>query len=260
MMAKRAFLCTGLVLITASFALAGPSLLVQTSVPWGGGGTSPATVMDNLAITYDQIPHSSFPAQSLAGYDFILLQGSDGEDEKYNQYVVPNMDKVSDYVNEGGLAIIHYADYVGGDYTIAPSGVKRNYAPDDQGNIMPGFEDDPLFDNVTDASLDNWLYTSQGYLTDLPIDADVLITNSIGEPIYARYTVGSGQVWITTMPLEYIGADPDVLVNELGLADQYIIIPAPGAVLLAGIGAGLAGLLTKQKKTTCRKGSSNING
>jgi hypothetical protein len=103
-----------------------------------------------------------------------------------------------------------------------------------------------LFTAVTDASLDGWNSTSHGYLTGLPGDADVLITNSSGEPIYVRYNMGLGQVWVTTMTLEWSGADPDVLKNKLALAGNVgqpvVPAPIPAAALLGMLGMGTTGL------------------
>jgi hypothetical protein len=221
-------------------SLADTGLLVQSNAPWGA--TDPGVVMSSLSIPFDQIGQSGFAAQSLAGYSFILLQGSDGEADSFDAYIAPNMNKVQSYVENGGLAIVHYADWNAASVVIAPTGVQRVHVYDETGNIVPGFEGDPLFTDVTDASLDGWFYTSHGYLTGLPGNADVLTTNSTGEPIYARYGMGLGQVWVTTMTLEWGQADPDVLRNELALAGDFAPVPIPAAALLAVLGMGTAGL------------------
>ncbi len=241
-------LSVGLALLVSSVASA-DMLLVQTDVPWADyGGTNPATVMTNLSISYDQITQSAFAAQDLSGYSAILLQGSADEESAFNDGIVPNMSKVQSYVAGGGLVLIHYADRSSGTSpTIGPLGVQSVHALGETGNIAAGYETDSLFANVTDASLDNWGSTSHGYLTNLPAGADVLITDSANRSIYARYDIGLGQVWITTMTLEWKYADHDVLINEIDLAGQFVPVPVPGAVLLGMLGLSFAGVRLRKR-------------
>ena len=251
--------CASAVLIIATGSANADMLLVQTDDTWWDeknpeSAINPSNVMTALSIQHDQISQSAFATQDLSGYKAILLQGSDGETGLFKEYIAPNMnmDIVETYVAGGGLALIHYADWYAseGDISdIGPLGVKRIFGTNsssDIGNISTVFEFDPLFDKVTkvtDDSLDGWFYTSNGYLTDLPANSDVLIKNGLYEPIYARYTVGLGQVWITTMALEWGGGnEPGVLINEIALANQFVPVPVPAAVLLGMLGLGVAGM------------------
>ena len=241
--------CAAAVLILTAGSAHADMLLIQTDDPWWDENeqekkiVNPSTVMTKLLIQHDQISQSDFAAdniEDLSVYKAILLQGSYVETDDFNTDIIPKMTKVHDYVKSGGLALIHYADWpLVSNPTIGPLGVKRTYGTDNTGNIVAA---DPLFTNVTDESLDGWNHTSHGYLTGLPANADVLITNSSNFPIYARYTVGLGQVWITTMPLESSGADPHVLINELTLANKFVPVPVPAAVLLGMLGLGVAGM------------------
>jgi len=248
-MRKLITFCAAAVLIPAAGSVHADMLLVQTKAPWWDennpeSAINPSNVMTALSIQHDQISQSAFATQVLNNYKAILLQGSNWETIPFNNHIVPHiMIKVQDYVKGGGLALIHYADsFSSANFTIGPLGVKRALIADNTGNITAGFETDPLFDNVDDNSLDNWNNTSHGYLTNLPGNANVLITNDSDQPIYARYTVGLGQVWITTMPLELNSADPDVLINEINLANQFVPVPVPAAILLGMLGLGVAGL------------------
>ena len=249
-MRKLITFCAAAVLILAAGSAHADMLLVQTIPPWWDedhpeSAIDPSNVMTALSIQHAQISQSEFAAmeaQKISGYKAILLQGSHQEASLFDKYIIPKMTKVHDYVKSGGLALIHYADSFSTTKftTIGPLGVSRTLGADNTGNIAEGFETDPLFDSV--ISLDGWKYTSHGYLTGLPDNADVLIRNSFDEPIYARYTIGLGQVWITTMPLEYMGADPYVLQNEIYLANQFVPVPVPAGVLLGMLRLGVAGM------------------
>jgi len=248
--------CTAILLILTTSRAHAKMLLVQTIPPWWDedhpeSAINPSNVMTALSIQHDQISQSAFATQVLNNYKAILLQGSNWETIPFNNHIVPHiMIKVQDYVEGGGLALIHYADsFSSANLTIGPLGVKRTLFANNTGNIVNGFKYDPLFANVIDESLDNfdkklddWNNTSHGYLTGLPADAYILIENGSNLPIYARYTVGLGQVWITTMALELNSADPDVLINEITLANQFVPVPVPAGVLLGMLGLGVAGL------------------
>ena len=259
-MRKLITFCAAAVLIPAAGIAHADMLLVQTYFP-SSGANNPSTIMDDLGITYNQILHNAFKDENLSYYNSILLQGSYWDlsniyYKDFDKHIMPNMDIVHNYVESGGLVLMHYADWfilnpadpsntTDPNPNIGPLGVSRTLGTDNTGNIAAGFEADPLFNKltkVTDASLDDWNNTSHGYLTGLPANADVLITNGSDLPVYARYTVGLGQVWITTMALEWSGADPDVLINEIALANQFVPVPVPAGILLGMLGLGVAGM------------------
>ena len=226
-----------LLLGTNAFAT---GLLVETGDIWTYNGNTyqPYQAMDDLGISYDKIEHADFNYTNLDNYDFIYLVGSDGNTGSFDSYV--DMNKVSNFVNGGGLAIIHYADWSGDRTDVGPSGVNVGGYYSEIGNIVSGKESDPLFENLTDNDLDNWNYTSHGYLENLPSTSEILITDNQNRPIYARYQMGNGEVWISTMTMEWGEANHNLMLNELKLANQYQYgnqpVPEPTTILLMGIG------------------------
>ncbi len=219
------------------------ALLVQTNDIWSYNGLTiqPYEALSQSGVSFDKITHSQFNTWDLSSYCFLYLVGSAEDTHNFDTYI--DMNRVENYVDNGGLALIHYADW-SGDYTdIGPGGVDGTHRATNTGNINPMFAGDPLFNNVTDASIDNWGSTAHGYLTHLPGNADILITDDLGNPIYARYHYGQGQVWITTMTLEWGNADHDLLFNEINLAANCCTpVPEPSTMLLLGVGfVGLLG-------------------
>ncbi len=225
-------------LVMGSTKVFATALLVETGDIWTYNANTyqPYEAMDDLGISYDKVKHVDFNSTDLNNYDFIYLEGSDGNTYSFDKYV--NMSKVSDFVSGGGLAIIHYADWRGDRADVGPSGVNVGGYYSNIGNIVTGKEGDPLFENLSDSDLDNWGFTSHGYLKNLTSNSEVLITNNQNKPIYARYKVGNGEVWISTMTMEWGRANHNLMLNELKLADQYggQPVPEPTTIFLMGIG------------------------
>ncbi len=218
-------------------------LLVQDADVWTYNDftVQPYEVLDDLGIVYQRVGSDAIANIDLSGYDFIVLEGSANNTTYYVDNIIPNMDKISDYISGGGLAIIHFADWGDSSITVmGPDGLSRQRYNSDNLTIVPGMEEDPLFRNVTNDSIDGWGTSAHGYFDVIPQTAQVLITNENNDPVYVRYPVGNGQVWATTMTLEWGAADQDIIYNEFSLAKdatnaEVVPEPNPWALMIFGI-------------------------
>ena len=246
----------GVVVLGTVFCVRGwaIALLVQSDDIWKyvDGIVQPYEALTNQGISYDRIRQEDVSSVSFSRYDFIYLVGSADETNAFVTNSIPIMNtKYADYVNQGGLLLIHFADpaYFSPSSLladIAPGGVGRINRFTNTGTIVPGKETDPIFNGVSDDDLDNWRATAHGYLIDLPANAEILVVNEDSNPIYARYKLGLGEVWVTTMPLEWAWADHDFLNNELKLAKERQannVVPEPASfgLLLTGMLLGMIG-------------------
>jgi len=233
-----------LVCVAAFASVAGASaLLVQDTNPWVL--SSNQDDMTALGISYAMSDYASVDWNSLCFYDFVLLCGSDGNDMAYRNYALPNLAQLDSFVSSGGLLLIHYADWDSYTGVIAPGGVSTNSHVVDNLDIDPGYVGDPLVNNVTNASLDGWIWSTHAYLSNLLPGTETPIVCEDGSgPAYVRYGIGAGEVWLTGMTLEWVynNADPDVLWNELSMAGQWDnpnrCVPEPASII--SLCAGLA--------------------
>ncbi len=243
----------GVVVLGTVFCVRGwaIALLVQSDDIWKyrDSTVQPYEALTNQGISYDRIRQEDVSTVSFSGYDFIYLVGSADENNAFITNSIPIMNtKYANYVNQGGLLLIHFADWSSDDLlnNIAPGEVGRIRGFTNTGTIVPGKETDSIFNGISDDDLDNWSATAHGYLTDLPANAEILVVNEDSNPIYARYKLGLGEVWVTTMTLEWALADHDFLNNELKLAKERQannVVPEPASfgLLLTGMLLGMIG-------------------
>jgi len=241
-----------IVVILLSYCWAGDAfaivLLFQDNVLWKGyikDVIQPYTALSDLKIDYKRVKFEELANINLSNYDVVFLAGSANNTGPYLKYAVPNMSKLANYVNSGGLLIIHFASW-GDDNTylknIGPGNLSGYILEADDLTIVPGMENDSLFVNVDNDSLDNWLFSAHGYFTNLPPNTQELIVNQYNEPVYIRYPIGKGQVWATMMPLEIERGDTDLLYNELKLAGKFknigrkSVVPEPSTFFLSLLG------------------------
>ncbi len=235
-------------------------LLVQNGDVWLGmeGIVQPYEAMEELGIPYERVDFDSFLSYDWSAYDVLFLEGSANNTDPFLETVPSALESLEEYVDQGGLLVIHFADWsteVDVLQDIAPLGVGRKSYPDQLGRIAEGMEDDPLLDGITFQYLQDWYFTSHGYLIDLPNNAQPLILNKLYEPIYVRYAIGEGEVWVTTMPMEWGNklwntGKHRLFWNEMQLIkDRVAVVPEPSSFSLILVGLSLlAGLRRKESR------------
>ena len=133
-----------------------------------------------------------------------------------------NRDKIHGYVRGGGTLLAHAADNgwpctARWEESFLPRGVGHTVAfSNDLTITQPNHQ---VVAGLTDTSVDNWNYSSHGYLTNLPDSANVIVgeaSNPANRPTYVEYSEQRGQVLATLMTLEWPGGNgPQMLRNEI---------------------------------------------
>jgi hypothetical protein len=224
----------------AAISAHGQVLYVQDTNPFGSAAVQ--NDLGSLDVSYTQENFETVNWSGLSSYKAVILQGDDGNDLAYVSNALPNLSLLQNYVESGGLLLIHFAPY-SGDFSsgvMAPGGLTFNFDATDSVNIQ--LPSDPLLQGVSEASLQNWNESAHGYFSDLPAGAETVIGWGSGsDPVYLRYQLGAGQVWVTSMPLEWSEANPAVLQNESGMVAVAVPEPCAAALVVGGLLA-LAGL------------------
>jgi hypothetical protein len=257
----------------ATSAMAVPNaLLIEDVTPWNGSGISNAQTLSDIGYTYTQINSAALAGYTdaqLAAFDFISYASV--QPMSYYANISANLSKIETYVGNGGTLIGHsciwgwdgYDTYWNsGQYL--PGGVGHNGA--DAGGqgyysnsvrlINPSH---PVANGwagvVTEASLQNWNYSTHGWFTNLPVGYTTVIDVNDGYgnymPCYVEYAYGSGVVRATMMTLEwnsgaYAGSRHIFRENEYYWAGGDVI-PEPSTVMLLGIGLLGAGFYARKK-------------
>lgn len=229
------------------------ALLIEDTLPWGCDSNNLA--LEALGITYDVVNSPNLNTTDLSGYKFIMYASD--QYASYYDNIAANIDKISGYVEDGGLLVAHACDlaYAGGNWTnILPGGVGHVNIYTQSIHIT-----DPnhcVVNGLDDAYFANGNYTIHGYFTDLLEGTIVVMINNSYEdqPTYIDYEYGRGRVMASMHTNEWTYAGcygPDksqFLLNELQCANDWEGGGFPGEVELEAIEAkldGLAGLPTQ---------------
>jgi hypothetical protein len=241
-------------------------LVIQDYLPWGS--TANVDTLVSLGYSYDVINSGG-----LAGYDLAanqtkaILVASD-QDNAFYQTVAAALSKLETFVAGGGVLVAHACDrgYGGGDWTPYP------WIPGGLGHVTATYLNDlsadqpshPVLADMTDpdTQLDNWIYSTHGYLTSVPALASVVSIEGgtyDGQPTYVDYELGGGRVLATMQPMEWLygqnaSARAGMLENELEYAwqqseyGQEAPVPEPASCALLALAVGGIGFGLKRRK------------
>ena len=181
--------------------------------------------LQELGIQYDIITSNALPNVNLNAYKIIII-ASDQNTAFYN-VLIANRNKIINFVSNGGILVAHLTDegwYAGhwSDYFI-PMGVMHVHSTSNTIRIV--VPNHPVVAGLTEADLAGWSASTHGYLTNVPQNAIVVMTDHAYRPTYIEYTYGNGVVLATMQTIEWSwrwGGEPqkNLLRNELRYAVQ----------------------------------------
>jgi hypothetical protein len=169
-------------------------LVIRDWLPWGGD-VVPFFIAANTVVT--EIDSYMLSSTDISDYCMVFITtgtAETGTDIEANLNAA--VGQLTSYVMGGGVVL--YQTGTWGAQLTLPGGVitdhfyeSDNYftGPNYLANGMPY----PMFSGN---------YASHDFLVGLPNDAQVLITNAVGDVTAARYAIGAGQVLALTQPIE----------------------------------------------------------
>ena len=106
----------------------------------------------------------------------------------------------------------------------------------------------PVMSGLTNSGLSGWSNSGHTYFMSWD-SLDVLATMSSGEPVTLAGTYGYGRMVITGQDPDwhYMHGRPGQYVQFVQNAFDWLVIPAPSAVLLGSIGVGIVGWLRRRR-------------
>jgi hypothetical protein len=209
-------------------------LLIKDVNPWGYPSNEKA--LQELGKTYNVINSGMLATTDLSEYEIVII-ASDQYTRTYNN-LISNKDKIADYVYNGGVLVAHACDrgwhsgYWSGSFL--PMGVTHVNLYYNYLDIVDSTS--PIVSGITGADLDEWQYSTHGYFTNLPADADIIIgttRNPTGDPTYIEYSYGDGTVLATMQTIEWpwghriVEVRKNLLRNEIGYAQELVTPPVP---------------------------------
>jgi hypothetical protein len=152
-------------------------------------------VLTDLGISFDVKTSVEMESADLSPYGFVIIPGAQFQDDFYLDYA-GNAARFDGYVTNGGTIVLEL-NGAERDGIILPRGVSmvKHGATDNSIAITNHPILLPLAGRPIHAN-----YASHGYLGNLPKDATILVTESVGDepavdkPTFIEYTCGAGRV------------------------------------------------------------------
>jgi len=225
------------------------ALLIQDYNPWFGKNTHDA--LNELDVPHDVINSSRLASWDLNKYQFIIYASA--QDNNYYLNLKNNLQKISDFVSNGGLLIAHSCD--GGwdgsgnwrGFSILPGGVTHLMHQDGWQYLSQSIhivepEHEIVKSNeftLTDDYLDSWGYSTHGIFTNFLNNSNIKNPKIIMEadegdggdgPTYIEYDFRAGKVLATMQTVEWgyfngsqgwVGNRPELLRNEIRFAKKW---------------------------------------
>jgi hypothetical protein len=209
--------------------------------PWGMPGN--VNALNDVFGTgnWDRLYFPTAVGNGLWDYGFILMDGGDGADEEFVNFVNSNRADMENWVAGGGSLIINAARwYETYDFDLG-FGITLHVGASDTGTA-----DDtghPIFDGPYGYTGDFFDGDSlaHDYVTGDGLTS--LMTGDVGGSILAEKAYGSGHVIAGGLTLPFFGEHdlwtPNCAIMHRNLLDYGYAVPAPGALALLAL-AGCA--------------------
>ena len=177
--------------------------LFQDREPW--------TFRSNKDILYaNGIPFKVFTSSDMGFADLSIYTKviiSSVQPGSLYQHIETNRTWWESWISAGGVFELNGADYIFDPWSglVMPGGFTSSHPANDTVNIVSSWHPIVNIPNqISDGELDNWAYSTHGYLVNLPLDAYEIIRDSIpDEPAAAIFRFGDGGVIATMQPLGY---------------------------------------------------------
>jgi len=243
-------------------------LLIQDVVPWVAADNQNSLGADvNELIAQNKnwcgISSSDLAETNLQPFKEIIIPSA--QTQTFYDNLFPNgsiYSGLASWVNAGGILSANLADcgWAGGgwpcggtaetSYTFV-GGVQKVQEFDNTNNIAasshPVIADDlpcpsgncaPIVNTGPYTDIDDWGWSSHGYFINLPAGSTVILTDSLGNPVFVEYPYGAGKViaGMTTTEWRYVGGGPTesgspslpqnlkLLANEIAYQDSSVTV------------------------------------
>jgi len=175
------------------------------------GEVSPEWIDPNERVMQAwNIPYTIFHSTDIAGVDlepYCKAIVASQQPLTFYQSLSENRTWFESWINGGGMLEFHGAPYLSDDWSglPMPGGFSMSYYNSNNVSINDAAHLLSSRPNpISSAELENWGFSSHGYLVDLPADSLEIITHeSAGMPMAAKFSLGDGCVVATELTIEW---------------------------------------------------------
>ncbi|MBZ0264681.1 carboxypeptidase-like regulatory domain-containing protein, partial [bacterium] len=189
-------------------------LIIQDNDAWGAPAHQ--AFLDEMEVPFDMINSGQMADHDLDEYTCIIF--TNVQSQNFLNTVQDNEERFLDFMDDGGWIIFGGCTQ---RYNWNLWGMSNTYAPSGT-----GFNNMPEHEIMMDIP-EQWTGGSDSHdiINDVPEDANILATTSLGEPTLVEVEMGRGTILISTMTWEIgwnIGwVNADILGNTIAYAVLY---------------------------------------